>query len=176
MRAAARAIAAVTFLMLRSKRVAICRYRARPGGRSGCRASSSAHGYRRSRPGDRHSAAHGRSRSAQDDRQLFPGVNCFRALPAARIGRQKTDRRNNPVIACRPFLPVRGSTGSWPAMSVKPERVIRLAAGRPSGVGGDSATMEPGLQAAVEIEPKRPVNRFTRRVRHMPRPKIRSRH
>ncbi len=34
--------------------------------------------------------------------------------------RPKTDRRNNPVIACRPFLPVRGSTGSWPAMSVKP--------------------------------------------------------
>ncbi len=56
------------------------------------------------------------------------------------------------------------------------ERVIRLAAGRPSGVGGDSSTVELELQAAVEIEPKRPVNRFTRRVRHMPRPKMRSRH
>ncbi len=56
------------------------------------------------------------------------------------------------------------------------ERVIRLAAGRPSGVGGDSATVELKLQAAVEIEPKRPVNRFTRRVHHMPRPKMRSRH
>ena len=56
------------------------------------------------------------------------------------------------------------------------ERVIRLAAGRPSGVDGDSSTVERELQAAVEIEPKRPVNRFTRRVRHMPRPKMRSRH
>jgi len=56
------------------------------------------------------------------------------------------------------------------------ERAIRLAAGRQSGVGGDSATVERELQAAVEIEPKRPVNRFTRRVRHMPRPKMRSRH
>ncbi len=56
------------------------------------------------------------------------------------------------------------------------ERVIRLAAGRPSGVGGDSGTVELELQAAVETEPKRPVDRFTRRVRHMPRPKMRSRH
>ncbi len=50
------------------------------------------------------------------------------------------------------------------------ERVIKLAAGRPSGVGGDSATVERELQAAVEIEPKRHLNRFTRRARHMPRP------
>ena len=56
------------------------------------------------------------------------------------------------------------------------ERAIKLAAGRPSGVGGDSATVELELQAAIEIEPKRPVNRFTRRVRHMPRHKMRSRH
>ncbi len=42
-----------------------------------------------------------------------------------------------------------------------------FAAGQQSGVGGDSATVEPELQAAVEIKPKRPVNRFTRRVRHM---------
>ncbi len=56
------------------------------------------------------------------------------------------------------------------------ERVIRLAAGRPSGVGGDSGTVERELQAAVETEPKRHINRFTRRVRHMPRPKMRSRH
>ncbi len=52
----------------------------------------------------------------------------------------------------------------------------RGIASRAVGVGGDSATVEPELQAAVEIEPKRPVNRFTRRVRHMPRPKMRSRH
>ncbi len=56
------------------------------------------------------------------------------------------------------------------------ERVIKLTAGRQSDVGGDSATVERELQAAVEIEPKRPINRFTRRVRHMPRPKMRSRH
>ncbi len=56
------------------------------------------------------------------------------------------------------------------------ERVIKLAAGRQAGVGGDSATVELKLQAAVEIEPKRPINRFTHRVRHMPRPKMRSRH
>ncbi len=56
------------------------------------------------------------------------------------------------------------------------ERVIKLAAGRPSGVDDDSATVELKLQAAAEIEPKRPVNRFTRRFCHMPRPKMRSRY
>ncbi len=58
-------------------------------------------------------------------------------------------------------------------MSVKPSA---SSSSRQAGVGGDSATAELELQAAVEIEPKRPVNRFTRRVRHMPRPKMRSRH
>ena len=56
------------------------------------------------------------------------------------------------------------------------ERVIKLTAGRQSDVGGDSATVERELRAAVEIEPKRHINRFTRRIRHMPRPKMRSRH
>ncbi len=83
---------------------------------------------------------------------------------------------DNPVIACRPFLPVRGSRMLMAGHVRQAERVIRLAAGRPSGVGGDSATVEPEIQAAVEIEPKRHINRFTRRVRHMPRPKMRSRH
>ncbi len=76
--------------------------------------------------------------------------------------RPKTDRRNSPVIACRPFLPVRGSAGSWPAMSVKPSASSSSRPGRPSGVGGDSATVERELQAAVEIETKRHLNRFTR--------------
>ena len=72
--------------------------------------------------------------------------------------RPKTDWQNNPVIACRPFLPVRGSRRLMAGHVRQAERVIRLAAGRPSGVGGDSATVELKLQAAVEIEPKRHIN------------------
>jgi hypothetical protein len=46
----------------------------------------------------------------------------------------------------------------------QPEGVIELAVGQQSGVGGDPGTVELKLQAAVEIEPQRTINRFTRWV------------
>ena len=48
----------------------------------------------------------------------------------------------------------------------QPERVIQFAVSKPSGVGGDPAAVEFQLQAAVEIDPKRTIIRFTRRVFH----------
>lgn len=48
----------------------------------------------------------------------------------------------------------------------QPERVIQFAVSEPSGVGGDPAAVEFQLQAAVEIDPKRNLIRFTRRVFH----------
>ena len=48
----------------------------------------------------------------------------------------------------------------------QPERVIQFAVSEPSGVGGDPAAVEFQLQAAVEINPKRNLIRFTRWVFH----------
>ncbi len=94
------------------------------------------------------------------------------------------EKANNP-ICCNPDRPNhRLDRGQIPTQRLDHQTdpaqrnnpVIKLAAGRQSGVGGDSATVELELQAAVAIEPKRLINRFTRRVRHMPRHKMRSRH
>ena len=46
------------------------------------------------------------------------------------------------------------------------ESVVELAVGQQSGIGGDPGAMELELQPAVEIEPQRALDRFTRRVRH----------
>ena len=46
------------------------------------------------------------------------------------------------------------------------EGVVEFAIGQQSGIGGDPGAMELELQPAVEIEPERALDRFTRRVRH----------
>ena len=46
------------------------------------------------------------------------------------------------------------------------ESVVEFAVGQQSGIGGDPGAMELELQPAVEIEPQRAIDRFTRRVRH----------
>ena len=48
----------------------------------------------------------------------------------------------------------------------QPQRVVEVAVGEQPGVGGDAAAVELQLQAAVEIDPQRPVIRFTRWVFH----------
>jgi hypothetical protein len=48
----------------------------------------------------------------------------------------------------------------------QPERVVQFAVSEQSGVGGDPAAVEFQLQAAVEIDPQRPVISFTRWVFH----------
>jgi hypothetical protein len=48
----------------------------------------------------------------------------------------------------------------------QPQRIVELAVGEQPGVGGDAAAVELQLQAAAEIDPQRPVIRFTRRVFH----------
>ena len=45
------------------------------------------------------------------------------------------------------------------------ERVVEPAVGQQSGIGSDPGAMELELQPAVEIEPQRALDRFTRRVR-----------
>jgi len=46
------------------------------------------------------------------------------------------------------------------------ESVVEFAIGQQPGIGGDPAAIELKLHTAVEIEPERPINRFTRWVRH----------
>ena len=46
------------------------------------------------------------------------------------------------------------------------ESVVEFAIGQQSGIGGDPGAMELELQPAVEIEPERAIDRFTRRVLH----------
>ena len=48
----------------------------------------------------------------------------------------------------------------------QPQRVVEVAVGEQPGVGGDAAAVELQLQAAVEIDPQRPVIQFTRWVFH----------
>ena len=48
----------------------------------------------------------------------------------------------------------------------QPERVIELSVGKQSGIGGDPGTVELKLQAAVEIELRSAIIRFTRWVLH----------
>ena len=44
--------------------------------------------------------------------------------------------------------------------------IVELVVGQQSGIGADPGAMELELQPAVEIEPQRALDRFTRRVRH----------
>jgi hypothetical protein len=46
------------------------------------------------------------------------------------------------------------------------EDIVEFAIGEQSGIGGDPRAMKLKLQATVEIEPQRAINRFTRWVRH----------
>ena len=46
------------------------------------------------------------------------------------------------------------------------EGVVEFTVGQQSSIGGDLGAMELQLQPAVEIEPERALDRFTRRVRH----------
>ena len=46
----------------------------------------------------------------------------------------------------------------------QPQCIVEVAVGEQPGVGGDAATVELQLQAAVEIAPQGPVIRFTRWV------------
>ena len=46
------------------------------------------------------------------------------------------------------------------------ENIVEFAVGQQSGIGGDPGAMELELQPAVEIEPERAIDQFTRRVRH----------
>jgi hypothetical protein len=48
------------------------------------------------------------------------------------------------------------------------ECVIQFSVDQDAGIGGDAAAVEFQLQAAVEIDPERPIIRFTRRVFHEP--------
>jgi hypothetical protein len=48
----------------------------------------------------------------------------------------------------------------------KAERIVKLAIGKQSSIGGDDRTPKLEHQSAIEIEPERLANRFTRRVRH----------
>ena len=48
----------------------------------------------------------------------------------------------------------------------QPERVVQFAISQQSGVGRDAAAVEFQLQAAVKIDPQRPIIRFTRWVFH----------
>jgi hypothetical protein len=48
----------------------------------------------------------------------------------------------------------------------QPERVVEFPVGQQPGVGGDAAAVEFQLQAAVEIDPERPIIRFTCWVFH----------
>jgi hypothetical protein len=51
----------------------------------------------------------------------------------------------------------------------QPERIVQFPVGQQTGVGGDPAAVEFQLEAAVKIDPQRPIIRFTRCVYH-PRP------
>jgi hypothetical protein len=53
-----------------------------------------------------------------------------------------------------------------PANSVRPERIVQFTIGQQSGIGGDAAAVKFQLQAAVKIDPQRPIIRFTRWVFH----------
>jgi hypothetical protein len=46
------------------------------------------------------------------------------------------------------------------------ENIVEFVVGQKSGIGGDPGAMELKLQPAVEIEPLKAIDRFTRRVRH----------
>ena len=46
------------------------------------------------------------------------------------------------------------------------ERVVQFPLGQQAGVGGDPAAVEFQLQSPVEINPQRPIIRFTRWVLH----------
>jgi hypothetical protein len=46
------------------------------------------------------------------------------------------------------------------------ERIVEFAIGQQAGVGGDAGAVKLELQVAVEIEPERTVDCFTRRVLH----------
>jgi len=49
-----------------------------------------------------------------------------------------------------------------PGHCAQTEGVVEFAIGEQSGIGGDPGAMELQLHAAVEIEPERTIDRFTR--------------
>ncbi len=53
-----------------------------------------------------------------------------------------------------------------PAEIGQAENLVQLAIGQEPSIGGDPATMEFQLQAAVEIDPQRWEFGFTHRIRH----------
>jgi hypothetical protein len=54
-----------------------------------------------------------------------------------------------------------------PGHRAETEGVVEFTVGQQCGIGGDPGAMELELQPAVEIEPQRALDRFTRRVRHL---------
>src|SRR5262249_813561 len=70
--------------------------------------------------------------------------------------RPNSDCRNNPPNACRPFLPLRASARTSPAISVEPSMSF----------GGHQEAAKLEHQAAVEIQPNSVRSRFTPWVHH----------
>ena len=66
-----------------------------------------------------------------------------------------------------PPVPARAAINQVLSRDVhKAERVIKLAIGQQSGIGGDAGTVELQLEATVEIEPESSAFRFTRWMHH----------
>jgi hypothetical protein len=63
-------------------------------------------------------------------------------------------------------VPAGACVGEHVRHRAETESVVEFAVGQQSGIGSDPGAMELDLQPAVEIEPERAVDRFTRRVRH----------
>jgi hypothetical protein len=53
-----------------------------------------------------------------------------------------------------------------PGHRAETESIVELAVGQQSGIGADPGAMELELKPAVEIEPQRALDRFTRRLHH----------
>jgi hypothetical protein len=111
---------------------------------------------------------HARSRLAADDpahRRIMPQalgiVDIF-------VSRQPSEHRlpqqpDQSVTA----IPAGACVGEHvPGHRAETEGVVEFTVGQQSGIGGDPGAMELELQPAVEIEPERAIDRFTRRVRH----------
>ena len=80
--------------------------------------------------------------------------------------RPKTDWRNNPDQCVTSVFASAGVGEQIARHRRQPKCVVEFAIGKQPSIGGHDGTAKLQHQAAVEIEPKSPSIRFTRRVRH----------
>ena len=72
----------------------------------------------------------------------------------------------NPANACRPFLPLRASARTSPAIS-QTEYVVEFAISQQPSIGGHQGAAKLEHQAAVEIQPNSIRSRFTHHVQRV---------